>query len=65
MSKGETAKEEAKESYDKWQAEDDMPTVLRAKEIQKDPKRMANVRRAAKEKLAEMEQMKTLAGQKA
>lgn len=65
MSKGETAKEEAKESYDKWQAEDDMRTVLRAKEIQKDPKRMANVRRAAKEKLAEMEQMKTLAGQKA
>jgi hypothetical protein len=41
-------------SYSKWEAEEDLRTLTRAKEIQKDPKRMANVQRAAKEKLAEM-----------
>ncbi len=39
------------DGYDKWQAEDDLRTITRAKEIEKDKKRMAHVRRAAKEKL--------------
>ena len=47
--------------YDKWQAEDDLRTITRAKEIEKDKKRMTNVRRAAKEKLAEMANLKALA----
>ncbi len=55
------AKSTKEPAYDKWQAEEDMRTVMRAREIEKDPKRMAHVRRAAKEKLAEMEQMKALA----
>jgi uncharacterized protein (UPF0147 family) len=41
-------------SYNKWEAEDDLRTLTRAREIQKDENRMKNVRRAAKEKLAEM-----------
>lgn len=49
------------DGYEKWQAEDDLRTITRAKEIQKDHKRMANVRRAAKEKLAEMANLKTIA----
>ncbi len=49
------------DSYDKWKAEDDLRTITRAKEIEKDKKRMANVRRAAKEKLAEMANLKTIA----
>ncbi len=48
-------------SYDKYQAEDDLRTITRAKEIEKDKKRMAHVRRAAKEKLAEMANLKTIA----
>lgn len=38
-----------------WQVEDDMRTLLRAKEIQRDPKRMAAVRQLAKEKMADMQ----------
>lgn len=49
------------DSYDKYQAQDDLHTITRAKEIEKDKKRMANVRRAAKEKLAEMANLKTIA----
>jgi hypothetical protein len=49
------------DSYDKWQAQDDLSTITRAKEIEKDKKRMAHVRRAAKEKLAEMANLKTIA----
>ena len=52
------------DKYDKWEAENDLRTITDAKKIQADPKRMANVRRAAKEKLAEMEQLKTLAAGK-
>lgn len=48
-------------SYDKYQAEDDLRTLTNAKRIQKDPKRMANVKRAAKEKLSEMADIKKLA----
>lgn len=50
-------------SYDKWQAEDDLRTIQQASRIQKDPQRMAHVKRAAKEKLAEMADLKKLAGQ--
>lgn len=49
------------DSYDRYQAEDDMRTLVRAKEIRADPKRMKGVQRAAKEKLGEMAQIKTLA----
>lgn len=52
------------DSYDKWQAEDDLRTITRAREIEKDKKRMAHVRRAAKEKLGEMAQLKALAAGK-
>lgn len=51
------------DGYDKWAAENDMRTLLEAKAIQKDPKRMANVKRAAKEKLGETKQIQALAGQ--
>jgi hypothetical protein len=55
---------DSKDSYDKWQAEDDLRTITRAREIEKDSKRMAHVRRAAKEKLGEMQQIKDLAAGK-
>jgi pyocin large subunit-like protein len=48
-------------AYDKWEAERDLRTLTDAKAIEKDPGRMANVRRAAKEKLAEMEAFKKYA----
>lgn len=51
-------------SYDKWQAEDDLRTLTRAEEIKKDSTRMTHVRRAAKERLGEMEQVKKLAAGK-
>ncbi len=50
------------DSYDKWQAHDDLMTIVRAKEIQADPKRMKHVRRAAKEKLEEQKSLKSIAG---
>lgn len=50
------------DGYDKWQAHDDLMTIVRAKEIQGDPKRMKNVRRAAKEKLEEQKSLKSIAG---
>jgi hypothetical protein len=49
------------DSYDKWRAKDDMRTVLEAKRIEKDPQRMKHVKRCAKEELAEMNAMKSLA----
>lgn len=52
------------DKYDKWEAENDLRTITEAKKIQADTKRMANVRRAAKEKLSEMEQLKSLAAGK-
>lgn len=49
-----------------WQAEDDMRTLMRAKAIERDPKRLAAARKAARRKLeeqkAETAQMKALAG---
>lgn len=52
------------DKYDKWEAENDLRSITEAKRIQADPRRMRNVKRAAKEKLAEMEQMKALASGK-
>lgn len=40
---------------DEWRAQDDLRTLLDAKKIQKDSKRMAAVRKLAKEKMADME----------
>lgn len=56
------AQSKTSDTYDKWQAHDDLMTVVRAKEIQADPKRMKNVRRAAKEKLEEQKTLKDIAG---
>lgn len=39
---------------DDWQVEDDLRTLARAEEIQKDPKRMARVTELAKKKMLEM-----------
>ncbi len=36
---------------EEWQVEDDMRTLMRAKEIQADPKRMAKVKTLARKKL--------------
>lgn len=49
------------DGYDKWRAHEDLRTLTEAKLIQKDETRMKHVRRAAKEKLAEMEVMKQYA----
>jgi hypothetical protein len=49
------------DSYDKWRAEDDLRTLTTAAQIRKDKKRMADVKRAAKEKLGEMAHLKSLA----
>jgi len=45
----------------KWRAEDDMRTLARAQEIQSDPRRLAAAKKCAKEKLAEMQRVTTLA----
>lgn len=42
---------------DKWRVEDDMRTLMHAKEIQRDPKRMAAVRKLAQEKMAELKKL--------
>lgn len=39
---------------DDWQCEDDIRTLCRAKEIEKDPKRMAKCKEMAKKKMLEM-----------
>lgn len=52
------------QSYDKWRAKDDMRTLLEAERIKKDKQRMAHVKRCAKEELAEMAALKTLAADK-
>lgn len=49
------------EEYDKWAASEDVRHLTEANLIRKDKKRMANARRCAKEKLAEMAQLKELA----
>lgn len=57
----EVASSKKDEGYEKWRAHDDLRTLTEAKLIQKDETRMKHVRRAAKEKLAEMEVMKQYA----
>lgn len=42
----------SKQEQDRWQAEDDLRTLLRAKEIQKDKKRLTAARNMAKDQLA-------------
>ena len=42
---------------DKWRVEDDMRTLMHAREIQRDPKRMAAVRKLAQEKMADMKKL--------
>jgi hypothetical protein len=49
------------EPYDKWRAESDLRSLTEAKQIEKNPTRMKHVRRAAKEKLAEMDAYKKYA----
>jgi len=41
----------SKDEQDRWQAEDDLRTLIRAAEIKKDKPRMARARKAAKEQL--------------
>ena len=42
---------------DKWRVEDDMRTLMHAKEIQRDPKRMAAVRKLAQDKMADLKKL--------
>lgn len=42
----------SQKEQDRWQAEDDLRTLLRAEEIKKDKKRLAAARNMAKEQLA-------------
>ena len=60
----ESKQEEADETYDKYRAKDDMRTILEAARIQKDVCRMTNVKRCAREEVAEMKAMQALAGSK-
>ena len=40
-----------------WEIEEDMRTLMRAREIQRDPKRMAAVRKLAQQKMADMKKL--------
>lgn len=42
---------------DKWRIEDDMRTLMQAREIQRDPKRMAAVRKLAQQKITDMQNL--------
>lgn len=44
-------------SEEKWRVEDDLRTLMHAKEIQRDPKRMAAVRKLAQEKMDYMKRI--------
>lgn len=50
--------------YNKWDAENDMRTLVDHKKIMADPKRLKHATRAAKEKMAEMQHIKALASGK-
>lgn len=41
----------------KWETEEDMRTLMRAREVQRDPKRMAAVRKLAQEKITDMKNL--------
>lgn len=64
MARLEAATASENKAYDKWRAKDDMRTLLEAERIKKDKQRMAHVKRCAKEELAEMAALKTLAADK-
>ena len=51
------AKAEMSVDEKKWRAESDLRTLTEAKKIQKDAKRMAAVRKLAKEEIARMESL--------
>lgn len=51
------AKNEMSADENKWRAESDLRTLTEAKKIQKDAKRMAAVRKLAKEEIARMESL--------
>ena len=42
---------------EKWHVEHDMRTLIHAKEIQRDPKRMAAVRKLAQDKMADLKKL--------
>jgi hypothetical protein len=44
----------AVKAEDDWQVEDDLRTLMRCKEIESDPKRMAKVQAMAKKRMLEM-----------
>lgn len=46
-------------SQDDWQVEDDMRTMIRCEEIEKDPKRLAAVKAMAKQKMLDMAKIAT------
>ena len=46
-------------SEDDWQAEDDLRTMIRCEEIEKDPKRIAKVQALAKQRMMEMASIAT------
>lgn len=46
-------------SDDDWQVEHDLRTICAAREIEKDPKRMAKVKELAKRKMTEMASIST------
>lgn len=49
------AKALALREENEWRVQDDLRTLLEAKKIQKDAKRMAKVRALAKQKMADMQ----------
>ena len=51
MAKGNRAKDVVIKPDEEWRVEDDMRTLMNAKEVQADPKRMAKVKTLARKKL--------------
>lgn len=49
----------ARKMEDDWQAEDDLRTMIRCEEIEKDPKRLARVQALAKSRMMEMASIAT------
>lgn len=43
----------------RWQAEDDVRTLMRAKEIERDPKRLAAARKCAKEQMDSLDKLQS------
>lgn len=49
----------ARKMEDDWQAEEDLRTMIRCEEIEKDPKRLARVQALAKSRMMEMASIAT------